>query len=345
MSIHVMSEVWRSHAYEGGTLLTLLALADFANDDHACYPSISTLMAKTRQSERNIQQCLRRLRRDGVITVEPKSGPRSVNVYRIHLEALAGVSARTKSARGGARTSCKVLAAENQASNAQAAAPVDDSDVAAHGATAAPPQSLPQQVQRLQVQTLPHGGAKNGIKEVELFAPKPSLEPSENRDAPGGEGAKPRPADVDSIASQISRGKASHGDASHGDASHPKASHGKTKVDGEAYGPDPEFNADEATIHLARELRIVDPRIRSMIHEALRMIATDTGLPFARVVERLLDECAEFRASAKFSFGGWKAFFGQGLWKLGKPAAEAAGYGGFRPRRSPGPRAFGAAQS
>ena len=62
MSIRVMTSVWddaRTQAHS--ELLVLLALADWANDERHCWPTISALAAKARLSERAVQQILGRL--------------------------------------------------------------------------------------------------------------------------------------------------------------------------------------------------------------------------------------------------------------------------------------------
>jgi hypothetical protein len=68
MSIRVMTQIWDCDAYEGGTLLVLLAMADWAQDDGTrVFPSMKTLAQKARLSVRGAQNCVARLKRDGVI--------------------------------------------------------------------------------------------------------------------------------------------------------------------------------------------------------------------------------------------------------------------------------------
>jgi hypothetical protein len=63
-----MTAVWEHSPQKEGSLLILLALADFAHDDGAgAFPSIKTLAHKARMSERNAQYCLRRLEAAGEI--------------------------------------------------------------------------------------------------------------------------------------------------------------------------------------------------------------------------------------------------------------------------------------
>src|SRR3990167_3141374 len=83
MSIHVMSQVWRKSKQELGGLLVLLALADFANDDGICWPSIPKLATKSRLSERQVQRVIQDAVESGEITVEVGAGPLRSNLYRV----------------------------------------------------------------------------------------------------------------------------------------------------------------------------------------------------------------------------------------------------------------------
>jgi len=83
MSIQVMTAVWRKAPYEGGALLVLLAMADWADDNGNCWPSVRTLAEKSRQSERNVRKCLARMKRDGTVSIEVNAGPHFANRYRI----------------------------------------------------------------------------------------------------------------------------------------------------------------------------------------------------------------------------------------------------------------------
>ena len=83
MSIRTMSHVWEHSQQKGASLLLLLAIADYANDDGRAWPSIATLANKIRMSERNTQRLLQRLSRCGEIEIEVNSGQNGVNVYRV----------------------------------------------------------------------------------------------------------------------------------------------------------------------------------------------------------------------------------------------------------------------
>ena len=84
MSIKVTSWVWESADCEASDLLILLAMADFA-DDHGgnIFPSVATLAAKSRKSERAVQYSLRRLESRGLIVVEAGDKGHRPRKYRI----------------------------------------------------------------------------------------------------------------------------------------------------------------------------------------------------------------------------------------------------------------------
>jgi hypothetical protein len=86
MSIKVMTQVWEHAPVSEGTLLVLLALADYAGDDGTAYPSNATLARKARLDERHVRRVIQRLIALELIEVDWNAGPRGVNVYRIKLE-------------------------------------------------------------------------------------------------------------------------------------------------------------------------------------------------------------------------------------------------------------------
>ena len=73
MSIEVMTKVWKDAPVSGTELLLLLALADSANDDYECYPSIKHLAWKTRLSDRQVTRILQRLEAGSLIEVDTKA--------------------------------------------------------------------------------------------------------------------------------------------------------------------------------------------------------------------------------------------------------------------------------
>ena len=84
MSIRVMTSVWddlRTQAHS--ELLVLLALADWANDDGYCWPTICALASKARLSERAVQQILGRLTATGRIRRFQGGGRGRANRYQV----------------------------------------------------------------------------------------------------------------------------------------------------------------------------------------------------------------------------------------------------------------------
>lgn len=84
MSTKITTEVWEHSQAKGSELLLLLALADFADSDHAqCWPAVQRLSCMIRMSERNTQYLLRKLAADGHIAIKLRASPRKTNLYRI----------------------------------------------------------------------------------------------------------------------------------------------------------------------------------------------------------------------------------------------------------------------
>lgn len=85
VSIKAMSLVWDHSQQKGSSLILLLAIADYANEDNRAWPSISTLAGKIRMSDRNTQILLRKIIDSGELEMQPNAGPNGTNVYRITL--------------------------------------------------------------------------------------------------------------------------------------------------------------------------------------------------------------------------------------------------------------------
>lgn len=83
MSIRVMSWVWDRGPARGSELLVLLALADFANDDGECWPSMRRIAEKARMTERGAQKIARRLVDDGFLEINTGGGRHGCNRYLI----------------------------------------------------------------------------------------------------------------------------------------------------------------------------------------------------------------------------------------------------------------------
>lgn len=67
MSIKLMSAVWERSDISSTQKLVLLALADWANDDGLCWPSIDRLAQKTGMAGRSVQRIIRDLEQTGLV--------------------------------------------------------------------------------------------------------------------------------------------------------------------------------------------------------------------------------------------------------------------------------------
>ena len=99
VSVKVMSWVWDNATVEGTALLMLLAIADHANDDGVCWPSIGTLARKARVGERQAQRLVSALEESGAIEIERGVGRRHTSVYRIKGVADVTISSKEKVTR------------------------------------------------------------------------------------------------------------------------------------------------------------------------------------------------------------------------------------------------------
>ena len=106
MSVRIMSQVWENSRQKGGKLLTLLAIADFANDDGLAWPSIETLQKKTRMSRRCVQNAIRELVETGEVIIQENAGPNGVHLYQVGVQILhcAKSAPVQKSTSGGAKS-------------------------------------------------------------------------------------------------------------------------------------------------------------------------------------------------------------------------------------------------
>lgn len=87
-----MSEVWKRSQHTGSTLLMLLAIGDFADDEGRAFPAVATLAKKCRVKPRAANYTLRELQDSGELEVRVGGGPRGphgpTNLYRIALKQL-----------------------------------------------------------------------------------------------------------------------------------------------------------------------------------------------------------------------------------------------------------------
>ena len=81
-----MQAVWEYSQAKGGERLVLLAVADHAkHDGSGAWPSLATICAMTRFTERNVRYLLRRLEELGELAIEVGTGPRGTNMYHLTL--------------------------------------------------------------------------------------------------------------------------------------------------------------------------------------------------------------------------------------------------------------------
>lgn len=83
-----MSLVWANSPFSGTALLIELALADFANDEGRCWPSIASVAKKARCSETWVHKTIRRMQKMGRLKADIGGGRGKANVYWLSLFAL-----------------------------------------------------------------------------------------------------------------------------------------------------------------------------------------------------------------------------------------------------------------
>lgn len=83
MSIKIMTHVWEHSHHKGSALLMLLAIADHANDDGQCWPSLPRLAARCRVGKRQAIKLIQFLEGAGAISVRHGRGRGRASVYTI----------------------------------------------------------------------------------------------------------------------------------------------------------------------------------------------------------------------------------------------------------------------
>jgi hypothetical protein len=99
VSIRLLSVVWEHAPYEAGSLLVLLAMADYCNDDCQCWPRVESIAKKARLGVRQTHNVLRQLRKDGVLSVEQGGGRGVPSRYRLCVETLKSISVKSDSVK------------------------------------------------------------------------------------------------------------------------------------------------------------------------------------------------------------------------------------------------------
>ena len=82
MSVRICARVWESDL-AGSDLLLMLALADHADDEGVCWPSVPKVAVKARMSERTAQRSIARLSAAGLLAVDRAAAPGGANRYTV----------------------------------------------------------------------------------------------------------------------------------------------------------------------------------------------------------------------------------------------------------------------
>lgn len=106
MSIKVLNNVWQHSKQEGGALLVLLAIADFADDKGQAFPSVDTISKKARLTERHTQRVIRKLQSAGELQVKNAAGPYGCNLYTVRIGLVEGDNMSPVTSDTGGVTIC-----------------------------------------------------------------------------------------------------------------------------------------------------------------------------------------------------------------------------------------------
>ena len=89
MSVRILSEVFEKSETSGNARLVLIALADCASDDGACWPSLRKIVKMSKVSEETVRKYLHAFEAIGLVKVEERfdgRGRRTSNIYYIKTE-------------------------------------------------------------------------------------------------------------------------------------------------------------------------------------------------------------------------------------------------------------------
>lgn len=87
----------------------LLIMASFANDMGECYPSINTMIKKTRLSEKTVRKCLKELLELELIADTKKSSYFGVKIYQLNLDTPSKSTTPSKNTGGSKSTSTPLV--------------------------------------------------------------------------------------------------------------------------------------------------------------------------------------------------------------------------------------------
>lgn len=83
MAFEYTAKVWENSNSVGNARLVLLVIADRANENGECWPSVADLVSRTKACERSVRGSLKELEDMGEISVVKNGGRRGTNLYRI----------------------------------------------------------------------------------------------------------------------------------------------------------------------------------------------------------------------------------------------------------------------
>jgi len=96
MSVKVMSRVWEHAPHKESTLLVLLALADYADDNGICWPDVASIATKARITDRRAIDIIRDLEADGSIAFQKGGGRGRRSCYAVLLGLTPDQQERVK---------------------------------------------------------------------------------------------------------------------------------------------------------------------------------------------------------------------------------------------------------
>lgn len=91
MSVRILSEVFEKSETEGNARLVLIALADCASDDGACWPSIKKIGKMSNVAEQTVKKYIRAFKHIGLIVSVDRfdaRGRQTSNIYHLKTEKL-----------------------------------------------------------------------------------------------------------------------------------------------------------------------------------------------------------------------------------------------------------------
>jgi hypothetical protein len=91
MSVLITSAVFEHSKSLFGDLLTLLAIAYYADDNGKAWPSVKTIAERIHLSERQVQYSIAALVKAGELSVEHRQGPKGCNLFTVIVKPASGV--------------------------------------------------------------------------------------------------------------------------------------------------------------------------------------------------------------------------------------------------------------